>query len=56
MDQNETKAKACSVAEDRSVVEAELLKLSGIPDLPEFDEMSSEDWTAPNKWVRESLA
>jgi hypothetical protein len=39
-----------------SVVEEVLAETADMPDIPrDFDEMSSEDWTALNKWVRDVL-
>ncbi len=40
----------------RSEVEKVLAETADMPDIPrDFHEMSSEDWTTLNKWVRDVL-
>jgi hypothetical protein len=57
MKKGKTKDEALSAAdaEAAAVVKQVLAETSDMPDIPrDFHEMSSEDWTALNEWLRKS--
>jgi hypothetical protein len=57
MDKDETKDQALSAAdaEAAAVVKQVLAETADMPDIPrDFHDMSSEDWTALNEWLRKS--
>jgi len=57
MKKGETKDEALSVADAEAavVVKQVLAETADMPDIPrDFHDMSSEDWTALNEWLRKS--